>query len=159
MNKDNLTDYELEILANVESYGVHITTVAADPPFSYSAGFEQSYHCPETIVFGLGYDTMASMVNRLGDCHRDGKAFRDGEQVEGILNGFPVVLKAIPTERITRDHFNSAMWLHKHGSDQPLSQAMQIVWPCDQTGLFPWDPNCPADVIEAQPPLYEGRSH
>ena len=153
----SLTDYEQEILNHVEDSGVHVTTVSDDPAFTYSAGFEQSYDRAEAIVFGLGYGVMASMINRLGDHYRDGLAPEDGLRVGGILNNFKVILRTIPSDHIDREYFNSAMWLQNRAGGE-LRRAVQIVWPCDQTGLFPWEAGCPPDVIQLQTPLFDTSS-
>ena len=149
------TSYEFKILANVEKHGVHVTTVLADPPFTYSTGFTETVDEPEAIVFGLDGDGMGHLINKLLYKCRNGLKLEDGVRISGLLTGFDVIGRSLPAHSIERDYLNSAMWWHRRHFGRDLERVVQIVWPCSFTGLFPWEDGCPQDVIELQPPLYK----
>jgi hypothetical protein len=49
------------------------------------------------------------------------------------------------------------MWHHIGRYESDLKLAYQLVWPCANSGLLPWEPHCHEDVIWLQPALYETR--
>jgi hypothetical protein len=165
MSGDKLADYELKILANVEKYGCHVTTVFdpenQDPSFAYSTGFTETAGQGEIIVFGLDHELMHRMINTILQSCRDGLSLTDGERIEGVLDGFDVIARQIPPTAIDREHFNSAIWFHRLRFGTELCSAFQIVWPGAQDGLFPGDDRCDQLVVGMQPALYKGgeRSH
>ncbi|WP_373684371.1 DUF4262 domain-containing protein [Sphingomonas sp. R-74633] len=156
-----LTDYERKIIANVRDYGCHITSVASaideewEPPFSYSTGFIATVGQPEVIVFGLDGKLCASMINMLLDMCRDGLMLADGIEIEDLLDGHRVVAREVTSDRIIREHFNSAIWYEKRRTGRMLDRALQLVWPGAMEGLFPWDEGCSDEVRDFQPALYE----
>ena len=159
MSGDNLTDYEIKLLSNVEEFGCHVTTVfdpdGTDPSFSYSAGFTETVEQGEVIVFGLGHDLMHRMINLTLDECREGLVLADGMSIQGLLEGFDVIARKIPFSGLDREHFNSSMWFHQYRFDSELRSAFQLVWPGAQQGLFPWEAGCDEYVIKIQQPLYE----
>jgi hypothetical protein len=159
----DLDEYELKVLSNIEKSGCHVTTVfdpdGNNPSFSYSAGFTKSVGQPEVITFGLRHEVMHSMINNtLRQCER-GLELQDFSRLTDLLEGFDVMVRAIPSEWIEREYFNSAMWFHRHEFGTDLTRAVQLVWPSSTTGLFPWEPNCHESVIAAQPALYSKSIH
>lgn len=156
-----LDSYERNILDHVAAFGCSVTNVfdpdGDSPSFSYSIGFTKSVDQPEVIVFGLDTTLMHRMINETLRLCQAGLDLEEGGRIAGVLDGFDVVSRAIPTERITRGHFNSAMWYHRREFGSELTRAMQLVWPSSKTGLFPWQPDCHQSVIDAQPALYEPR--
>jgi hypothetical protein len=154
-----LTDYERDILANVEEYGCHVTTVldpeGDDPSFSYSTGFSETLDQGEVIIFGLDHKLMHRMINITMELCRDGLILSEGERIAGVLEGFDIVAREIPASAIDREHFNSAMWFHRRRYASELRSAFQIVWPGARQGLFPWEDGCDEYVVRIQPPLYE----
>jgi Domain of unknown function (DUF4262) len=163
MSKQSLTVYETGILENVATSGCHITSVfdpdGEEVTFAYSAGFVKTASQPEIICFGLPTDVMGFMINEtLAQCLQ-GLELAEGVRISGLLEGHDVVGKLIPQHRIEREYFNSAMWLHEYEFETPLTQAMQLIWPDSQNGLFPWEVGCARDVIDLQPALYQPRLH
>lgn len=156
-----LTDYERRIIANVRDHGCHNTSVFSpanevwEPPFTYSTGFIETVNQPEVIVFGLGGDLCHPMINILLDLCRRGLVLSDGAAIEGVLAGHRVIAREVLPDRITREHFNSAIWYEKRRSGRLLDRAVQIVWPGAQDGLFPWDEGCSQETRDLQPALYE----
>jgi hypothetical protein len=156
---DHLTEYESKILANVDAFGCHVTTVfdpdGDAPSFSYSTGFCKTVSQSEVIVFGLPHGLMHSMINSTLDQCKSGLLLGEFTRIAGLLDGFDVIARSIPDYRIEREYLNSAMWFHQHEFDSTLDRAVQLVWPSSETGLFPWEVGCHRSVIEAQPALYE----
>ncbi len=152
-------DYEARILANVQEFGCHITTVAdpdgGTPSFSYSTGFTRSVGQGEVIIFGLPSQLTGFMINETLSFCRDGLQLDDGVQIGGLLQGFDVVARTVHPASIVREHFNSAMWFHRREFGTDLDAAFQLVWPGALDGLYPWDEGASSEVREAQPPLYE----
>ena len=158
-SESNLTDYEKSILENVDEWGCHITTVVdpdgSDPPFSYSAGLEETFGSGEVIIIGFSTTLMGQIINMLADKLEAGLALTDGVSLGGLLSGFDMIAKEIPAERIVRENFNSSMWLHERVTGGALTKAFQLVWPDSRTGLFSWDASCPEDGIKLQPLIFE----
>lgn len=155
---EHLTEYEETILANVNEYGCHVTTVfdpdGNEPSFSYSTGFTQTVCQPEVIVFGLEPNLMGSIINSALNQCKSGVDLTNFARISGLLDGFDVIARTIPEARIERNYFNSAMWFHDREFGKKLQDVVQLVWPSSTTGLFPWDEGCHESVIEAQPVLY-----
>ncbi|WP_430386547.1 DUF4262 domain-containing protein [Blastomonas fulva] len=155
----DLSDYENEIYANVEEFGCHVTSVfdpkGNEPAFSYSAGFPVSLGQPDVIVFGLDTKLMHSMLNSLYRQCANGLVMNDGMTVEDLIDGFGCILRAVEPTHITRDFFNSAMWLHKREIGTPMSAAYQICWPSADKGIFPWDSEASEFLKHSQPAFYE----
>ncbi|MBO9580943.1 MAG: DUF4262 domain-containing protein [Sphingobium sp.] len=153
-----LNDYEIKLLENIQTSGFQITGVfdpeGANSPFCYSIGFTESIRQPEVIVVGLDGNLMGSMIREtFRQCRDEGLELADWAVADELLDGFPCVLRKVHPSWIVPDYFNSAMWFHRRYFGQELVAAMQIVWPCPQTALFPWDEDCPDDVVEAQLPM------
>jgi hypothetical protein len=158
-----LSPYEEQILANVREHGCHITCVLdpdeLDPPFAYSTGFVESVGQPEVILFGLPKDVMHYAINATLDQCRAGLKLEEGTRVENVLEGYALVVRKVRPENIVIDYLNSAMWHHRLRSGAPLEEVVQLVWPGVTTNLYPWDRDCPPEVRDAQPALYETRLH
>src|SRR5215210_4769246 len=86
---NSLNQFERDIIANVNNSGCHINMVfdsdGEDPGFAYSAGFAQSVKQPEVIVFGLGSELMASMINGCLDQCENGLELNDWTFIDGLL--------------------------------------------------------------------------
>lgn len=158
----SLTDYERQILENVEEFGCHITTVVDPdgdgPAFSYSSGFTASVGEPEAIIFGLSPGMMAYVINRTNGLCREGLHLVDGTRLSNVLDGFDLFIRALPLEAIEPEYLNSAIWFHEQRFGTPLTSVVQLVWSSSKTGLFPWEEGCETDVIESQTPLYSART-
>ena len=152
------TQFEQSIVDHVRDYGCHINYVfdreVDQPAFAYSVGFPKTAGQPEVIVFGLPQKVMHFMINEtLYQCV-NGLRLEDWTEITGLLEGHRCIARAIPAERITREYFNSALWYFRTTTGEVLTEAVQLVWPSAQNGLFPWDEGCADDVRDLQPPLY-----
>jgi hypothetical protein len=152
-----LSEYEQDVIDNVNEHGWFCLGVfgGRGPDFSYSVGFWQTLQAPELIVFGLPLKLMHSMLWEAFRQIKSGKSVvRDGQRWADIIDGFDCISRPVHESRIIREHFNSAIWYHKHaGGTRPL-EAFQLFWPSSKTGLFPWEKNCSKDVRDLQPYLY-----
>jgi hypothetical protein len=150
--------YEQDIVDNVERAGCHITTVfdpdGVDPSFAYSVGFPQTVKQPDVIVFGLPHEIMSHMINAMLDQCRSVFRMADFKHVEGLLEGHHCVLRAVQSQFIVPDFFNSAMWFNLRQTGEEMTNAFQLVWPGAIDGLFPWEPGSSQEVREYQPALY-----
>ena len=87
------------------------------------------------------------MVNELGNRIRRGETLIEAAKIENLLAGKVCVSKAMhPTWY--RDYLGYGLWYH--GSED--FRVMQIFWPDDE-GRYPWDTDCNAVVVKAQPDL------
>lgn len=159
----DLSPYEEKILDNVREYGCHITLVfdpeELEPSFGYSAGFVETVSQPEVILFGLSTDVTHYAINATLDQCRAGLKLEEGTRIEDVLEGYALVVRKVRPENIVIDYLNSAMWYHELKSGAPLEHVVQLVWPSVTSNLYPWDRDCPPEVQEAQPALYETRLH
>ena len=153
------SDYEKSIISTVESHGWFGTHVfdpeGNDPGFSYSVGFTKTLNCPEFIVFGLSNELMHSMLWSIFEDVEKGSVPHDGKVWSDLVKGFDCVIRKVHADNIRMNYLNSAKWFwNTHlKNDQPL-EAYQIVWPGAVTGHFPWDDDCPQEIIDMQPPLF-----
>lgn len=154
-----LSEYERELVSNVEQYGCQVTTVfdpdGIEPTFSYSVGVPKSVGQPDLIVFGLPSEISNWIVNETFRKCRSGLQLTDGLQIDGLLDGHQCVSRRVRDAWLKPDFFNSALWFHRNFGVGEWPGAFQIVWPGAQDGLFPWDDGCSQIVIDHQPALYE----
>ena len=156
----SLTDYEREIIANVARSGCHITCVfdpeGNHPAYAYSAGFTRSLGTGEVIVFGLTNELMMAMINEVHDRILDGSLqLAEKASINGLLRDHVCVARRVTPDQIKPEYFNSAMWFARTQMDQELTEAWQLCWPPVGSSLMPWDAECPDNVRQLQPALYE----
>lgn len=154
------TAYEQNIVSNVETHGWFCASVfdpdGTDPAFSYSVGFARTLGCAEFIVAGLSGELMHAMLWKVFCQIKAGAVPADRKRWTGVLDGFECESRAVHPTNIDLNYLNSARWFwtEKEGRAPPL-EAFQLVWPGARDGLFPWEEGCSAEVIAAQPPLWE----
>ena len=161
-----LTEFEREIIANVEKHGCHIMGVfdpeGAEPNFAYSVGFTRTLEkvgkpdCPEVILFGLPRDVVGPAINSLLAMCAAGQTLRDGERLESFFAAYDAVVRMVHETRIEEKYLNSALWYHRTQMGRSLSKVAMIVWP-DRNSVFPWEEGCEEWVRRDQPALYEPR--
>jgi Domain of unknown function (DUF4262) len=142
-------------LDKIEKHGHAVMSVAdrvdeptGEPNFSYSTGAFESYGAPELIVFGLSSSIHHWMINEFYSRWKTGEAFQIGSAVEGFLDDYPVIFVEAG-EGAARDYMNFTRWYYE-GEHFPV---WQLVWPGVNSRKFPWDHDCPQDVIDLQPDL------
>lgn len=154
-----LSDYEQDILDNIEEHGWFCTSVFEEPgrspAFSYSIGFTKTLNAPEFIIFGLPLKLMHSMLWEVFRQIRDGKVPEDNQRWSNLLEGFDCISRPVHSTNIVREYLNSAMWFWGDPAERGQLKAFQLVWPSATTGLFPWHANCAQEVRDCQPPLYQ----
>ena len=152
------SDYEQKIIDSIQEHGWFCTSVVGDAPgeaFSYSVGFSETLKVPECIVFGLPVTLMHSMMWSVFDQIKGGALLSDGARWSGLIEGFDCVSRPVHPTRITREHFNSALWYWGDPKTRGSQlQAYQIFWPGAVDGLFPWESGSADIVRERQPALY-----
>ena len=156
--EDAKTDYERNIIQNIEEHGWACTCVfdpeEQNPSFAYSIGFTETLNVPEFIAFGLSTNLMQSMLWEVYRQIRDGKTPEDGLTWNGLIANYECVSRKVHPSNIVRDYLNSAIWFWGETKEKGPLEAFQIVWPSNGPGLFPWDEDCSQIVRDAQPPLY-----
>lgn len=142
---------EQKVIDDIEQYGWHIVGIEADdegPGFAYSVGLHHTLGHPEVIVFGLASaDTMAQIINGIGDAVRSGTRFEDWHESDEILEGYSCMFRKVPIEAYP-EYLGYAMWFYR--PDQ--FPVLQCVWP-DKEGRYPWEAECDPIVRQRQPVL------
>ena len=156
----DLNVYETDVIANVDRFGCHITSVFDPdhglPDFSYSTGFPKSLDQPEVIIFGLQRKLMASMINEIyRQCAEDGLELADGLVVSDLLLGHDCIAREVSADALADEFFTTATWYSHRILGRELRRGFQIFWPGAESGLYPWDEGAHPDICESQPSLYE----
>ncbi|MGJ8559264.1 MAG: DUF4262 domain-containing protein [Litorimonas sp.] len=161
----SFSQYERDLIANVETHGwqaTHVFDPKGGPAFTYSVGFPQTLGCPDCIIVGLKRSLMHNMLWELFHQIRKGKALVVGASWDGLLGGdFQCVSVRIRSDLKHSDfRLSSSEWYLRKvmKSDTPF-EAFQIVWPSVQGHMFPWDDDCPIEVLDVQPLLGEPPSN
>ncbi len=153
-----LSDYDSKLLGNIDRHGWQFTFVfdpdGKNPDFGYSIGFTQTLNAPEFIVFGLDKGLMNSMIWEVFRQIEGGLQPADGMRLQGLLDGFDCILRKAKHHQLFEEYAVSANWFWHHLGETGHPTVYQIVWPGAQQGLFPWESDCDAFVIESQPQLW-----
>lgn len=145
-------DYERSVIANVDRFGWHCTSVAASPgeaspAFSYTVGLQHAYGQPEFILFGLSSPVAHGILSTLADAARSGAMFPLDRPCDALVEGFDCVF--LPVPRMQAEAYAlSAVWFYG-GQEFPL---YQVIWP-NRAGRYPWMPGYADDPAHAQPVL------
>ena len=147
-----LSDSERDILKRREAHGWFVNVIAEDevgPGFAYSFGLFEEFGHPEIIIFGLGKDTMQTLVNDMGNHIRAGTMYGDGERSDSLIEGYTCVFRNVNPIHFG-DTFTWATWFY----GDPIFPALQLIWP-DKQGRFPWEPEFNPRLRGRQPSLDE----
>lgn len=123
---------------NIDDHGfsfIGIGRVEGDEPgpaFGYTVGFWETWKHPEVLMVGLPIKVMHHLAWDFAEGIKEGKSFRDGEEVDGMLqDGYRLRFRKIePPFR----PLNMARRFYA-GDD---FEAVQAVFP-DMEHRFPWD--------------------
>lgn len=163
MTQRTLTPYETQIIANIRDHGCHVVSVFDShddtKSFAYSVGFWESVDQPEVIILGLPSKMGTFAVNEAYRQCEAGLNLVDGQRIEGLFEEYDVtcMARAIDSRYLIPDYLNSALWYHNWRTGKLLDAAYQLVWTYE--GLWPWDEQGPAELLEDQPVLYSGILH
>lgn len=147
---DDLSPAERQLLADVETSGVHVAHAPASgilPEHTCSVGLWANFGQPEVVVFGLPAEVAGELIELLADEADEGHRFLDGTRHEGLLEDYPVRFVEVPKGRYA-ESLAAACWAYE-GDDFP---AVQLVWP-DKQGRWPWDPSAREGFRAGQPVL------
>ncbi len=147
-------DVEAQILDKVETVGWYVCVVAEDeegPGFAFSIGLFESFGHPEVICFGPPPETLAAIVNLVGEAVKEGTIFGDGAVSDDIIEGHRCSFRAA-SKQAYREYLGYALWFYD-GDDFPV---LQLVLP-DSHGLFPWEDGA-SEAMKALPALWEPSS-
>ncbi len=147
------------MFANIREHGWHSMHVfdpdGATSAFSYSVGFSTTLNAPEFIIFGLSSKLMHSMLWEIFRQIKSGRQVEHAQYWDDILEGFSCVSMRATHDNLFKEYTTSAGWYWKETGHEGRPEVYQLVWPGARQGLFPWDPGCAPDVIEAQPKLWD----
>ena len=122
----------------IRTHGWAIQYVFADAPQSPSLGYTvglTGFDHPEIVVFGLGQDGTATVLNALGERVRTRARLHDRDVVD--INGTPVTLFDLPNPG---EVVFTANTMYGRADDDPVP-ALHAVYP-DRHGTWPWEPGC-----------------
>lgn len=148
---DGLDGFERNTLWHVQEYGWSVVAVSDEhevPGWVYSIGMWHSLRTPEVCMFGLRVRDMQTWINRVGEQVRAGQPLRAGEQRQGVIDGFPVMVRPVH-HSWNDDLFGKALDFYR----RPPLAMRQLIWP-DRHGLFPWDPEAGERCRTHQPQLW-----
>jgi hypothetical protein len=158
-NREGLSKGDASFLEIIDKYGWHVMTVAPRVDsqdkqewFSYSTGLYARFQQPEVIIFGLDNETASGMVNEIGSGFKAGRKFSIGTDCEDIFaDGVLCQFKEVHSSWYP-EYVGFSQWFYE-GEYFPL---WQCFWP-DDSGFFPWQPECHPEVAESQPLLFVPR--
>jgi hypothetical protein len=148
LGSDEPTDRIVEL---VTTHGHAVCGVLPEdgiPPWAYTSGLWHSYGSPEVAMFGLELRGVHYWTNKLAQQVKDGNPIVLDVERHGILDDYPVMLKAIHPSWFPM-LFGSAI---DFAQLPPLAMAM-IVWP-DKNGRWPWEAEAGARCKRDQPKLW-----
>jgi hypothetical protein len=146
---DRDMDHADKIAWVVETNGWCAEPVAAiedppRPPYTYSIGFEVTYHHPEIVIFGLQPVAARGLIDMMAEYLEAGGHLPQGVFVGLLDNELPSAL--LPTDPAEVDGlFEGADAFHS----APY-RVSQFVWP-DRNGLLPWNEGYDERLRLAQP--------
>jgi hypothetical protein len=113
------------------------------PPFGYTVGLTGAGH-PELLITGVGAPMGHAILGGLYDRVKAGERFEDGQEVDEVLVGYKVRMRAVPAPgyplNMARAYYDEDV------------EALQVVWP-DAEHHFPGDEGYAED---ARQPLADG---
>jgi Domain of unknown function (DUF4262) len=118
-----------------------------EPAFAYTIGIFANYKQAELIVVGLRLELMHAMLNTLARRIKNGETLVIGDRIEGVIEGFDVMLREVTAPGSFEEHVGYARWFYKY-EEFPL---FQVLWP-DKKGRFPDEPGA-TDAFRRQQPV------
>lgn len=152
-----LSDIDRNTIAHIEEHGwssMHVMAEGDDPSFTYSIGFWETLNAPDAIIFGMPRKLAHSMLWRVFEQIRDGKAaLQDHARWTDVIADFDCISRPVHQTQIG-EYLNFAIWYREYRTQLRDLAAYQIFWPGKPQGLFPWETGCEQIVRDCQPLLY-----
>lgn len=126
-------DRDRWLRATIDEVGWAVVAVSADPAHAYTVGLWHTFDLPELAMFGLEPPDMQVWLKECVRILRQRGGAQAGERLEGVLRGFPVMLRQIDPS--WREPLFGAACRYYGTVDIPMRQ---VVWP-DRDGHWPWD--------------------
>lgn len=149
---EGFDENEARLIAQVGDHGWRTTNVGGAPgypAFGYTTGFWLTYGRPEIITFDLTPELRHSLFGLMAQDGEEGRLFRSGERVPGLIEGEEVWL--MPVGRAKADAFlRSTAWFYRDAA----FPCWQLVWG-DAAGRFPWQDDFEPGLAGVQPDLSE----
>ena len=141
------------LMSKIDQHGWAILHVGAgrspdEPSFSYTAGIWETLDKPELLLFNLQFDLAAAIINNYANRSKS-ERFVPGARYSGFLKVFDVVFVEVDYRRACGEHTRWTDWYYRR-QGFPL---LQLMWPANGNGTFPWDQDFPKDFLSAQPVL------
>lgn len=119
------------------------------PDFGYTNGLSRYRDHPEFIVMGLPQLAVTEFLNTLGQRVREGERFDAGQLVEGLAEGYQVMLLEVSPENSAK-YLTMANAIYRLPGRAPI-RALQVVMP-DADRRWPWEVGV-TDTFRAAQPL------
>lgn len=119
-----------------------------DPPtpgYTYTIGFESSFHHPEVVIFGLQPVAARGLIEMVAIHIDAGGTIPDGMFVGLLDNDLPAAMLPVDMSDYAELFAGATRF---HGSEE--YRVCQFVWP-DRNGKLPWDEDYDNRLRLAQP--------
>lgn len=131
-NEDFQREYMEQVTSKIAEFGHTYQHVFGgdDAPFTYTLGLT-ALGFPEVVTVGLPPETSQMVLAPVVDRVKAGEQFTNGQRLDDVLRGFPVMmLEVTDTSELRVAHVLA-------GPDRAV-RAWQVVFP-DAAGLWPWE--------------------
>lgn len=146
----NMNEAEKKIVADIEEFGCHITSVfdstGESPSFTYSTGISKSLDAAELIIIGLPNKLASSVVNNYMRRIREGEKFEVEKFYPDFLANFDITFGSV-SAKSKEEFLLSSCWFY-----EKKFEALQLVFP-NTSGVWPWDAKADEDFHAIQPCL------
>lgn len=139
-----------KLLDDIDEFGWHVLKVLEDdngPGFCYSVGLFKTFGHPEIIIVGLKLDLAHTLINNIGHDIKNGIKYQSGQFYTDILDNFKCLMIEV-SKKHYKEYVGYGLWYYKD-DNFPL---LQCIYPTVK-GVYPWDKNWPADIVDLQPIL------
>lgn len=143
-------DVDRELMALIDKHGWAVCWVWDDegkrPGFHYSAGLYELTGKPELLIGGLSRKAGHWLVNAYAKRVVAGESLAAGQRDGDFLDGTEVIFLEVNSRQVSQEYTTWTDWFYRR-QDIPL---LQLVWPDRSAGAFPWQPEWPARLKDAQ---------
>jgi hypothetical protein len=139
-----------KIKNDILQFGLSIIALEATdylPSYAHSVGFEQQYHHPEIIVFGLPPSMMQELLNDIGSMLKEGKSIEIHRVYDDFFENGKVYFVKVD-HRNKEDYFGYAVDYYQNSD----FSAIELIW-TDRNHKFPWEEGFEEEFKFKQPLL------